>query len=573
MSKIRLQNNNITWNPPAWYVYIFTKTDGILYSRDSAWVDTDLTAQGWWGWAVASVAGKTWVVLLVKADVGLGNVNNTSDLLKPLSTASINALAWKSPTTHTHTWFEASLWNPTVDWQIISSTILWVRSWINPPTWLGWWAVASVAWRTWIVVLTKSDVWLANVNNTTDLLKPLSTATIWALALKEDSLWNPTVDWQVMSSTILWVRSWITPTAWGWWWATTLSWLTDAQNDIVDENLFVWWAWFTGTYYNKQSLGIWTFALDHPNIDNSNPNFWSGNIAVWYNSLTNNTTGYFNSANGSWSMQFNTTGHFNVGMGYQSLHKNTTWYNNIWIGYQALLNNTTWSSNTLSWMLCWYANTTGSFTTGMWLQALYSNQSWNYNVALWLQSMFANISWSYNTATWMTSLYGNTSWGSCSWYWYATMYSNTSWTNNTAIWMRALFSNATGHYNTTIWSYSCYLNSNTTSTVSIGYQSWYSSAWGGHVFIWHKAGYNETWSNKLHISNTITATPLVHWDFTNKNVWFSTTDYAWWVWVQAIANATTVPALSPVGWWVFYSSWWALYWKWSAWTITMVAPA
>lgn len=43
------------------------------------------------GGAVTSVAGKTGVVTLVKADVGLGNVDNTSDANKPVSTAQAAA--------------------------------------------------------------------------------------------------------------------------------------------------------------------------------------------------------------------------------------------------------------------------------------------------------------------------------------------------------------------------------------------------------------------------------------------------------------------------------------------------
>ena len=46
--------------------------------------------------AVDSVAGKTGVVSLVKADVGLGNVDNTSDLNKPISTATQTALNLKA---------------------------------------------------------------------------------------------------------------------------------------------------------------------------------------------------------------------------------------------------------------------------------------------------------------------------------------------------------------------------------------------------------------------------------------------------------------------------------------------
>lgn len=51
---------------------------------------------------VLSVAGKTGAVTLVKADVGLSNVDNTSDVNKPVSTATTTALAGKAATSHTH---------------------------------------------------------------------------------------------------------------------------------------------------------------------------------------------------------------------------------------------------------------------------------------------------------------------------------------------------------------------------------------------------------------------------------------------------------------------------------------
>lgn len=47
--------------------------------------------------AVDSVNGKTGIVVLNKSDVGLGNVNNTSDLNKPISTATQTALNLKAP--------------------------------------------------------------------------------------------------------------------------------------------------------------------------------------------------------------------------------------------------------------------------------------------------------------------------------------------------------------------------------------------------------------------------------------------------------------------------------------------
>ena len=91
--------------------------------------------------AVDSVAGKTGVVTLVKADVGLGNVDNTTDALKPISTATQTALDLKAP--------------------------------ISSPTFTG--TVSGI---------TKAMVSLGNVDNTTDAGKPVSTATQTALDLK-----------------------------------------------------------------------------------------------------------------------------------------------------------------------------------------------------------------------------------------------------------------------------------------------------------------------------------------------------------------------------------------------------
>jgi len=59
-----------------------------------------------WGAApasgVTSVAGRTGDVTLAKGDVGLGNVDNTSDASKPVSTATQTALNTKANSSHTH---------------------------------------------------------------------------------------------------------------------------------------------------------------------------------------------------------------------------------------------------------------------------------------------------------------------------------------------------------------------------------------------------------------------------------------------------------------------------------------
>lgn len=114
---------------------------------------------------VMSVNGKQGTVVLNKADVGLSNVDNTSDANKPVSTATQTALNGK---------YDAS--NPA---NYITSA--------GAP-------VQSVAGKTGIVTLTKADVDLANVDNTSDANKPVSTAQQTAL--------NNKLDKQATSSTI-----------------------------------------------------------------------------------------------------------------------------------------------------------------------------------------------------------------------------------------------------------------------------------------------------------------------------------------------------------------------------------
>lgn len=76
-----------------------TTTDGLM---DNAMVvKLNGIATGAQVNTVASVAGKTGTVTLAKADVGLSNADNTTDLLKPISTATQTALNGKLGTTAT----------------------------------------------------------------------------------------------------------------------------------------------------------------------------------------------------------------------------------------------------------------------------------------------------------------------------------------------------------------------------------------------------------------------------------------------------------------------------------------
>lgn len=176
--------------------------------------------------AVQSVNGKTGVVAISKVDIGLGSVTNTADADKPVSTATQTALDLKIDLTQkgaangvatlgtdgkvpsdqisaiaTGNTFvvddvSARLAVAAAQGDVavqIDTNESWILKQTPASTGANWVkllfpaAVASVSGRTGAVSLTKADVGLNNVDNTTDLSKPLSTAMITALEDKYDS--------------------------------------------------------------------------------------------------------------------------------------------------------------------------------------------------------------------------------------------------------------------------------------------------------------------------------------------------------------------------------------------------
>lgn len=121
--------------------------------------------------AVDSVSGRTGDVVLTKTDVGLANVDNTSDASKPVSTAQQAALDGKQGLDSDLTAI-ASL-SPTND------DVLQRKA--------GAWTNRTPAQVKTDLALTKSDVGLANVDNTSDANKPVSTAQQTALDGKANS--------------------------------------------------------------------------------------------------------------------------------------------------------------------------------------------------------------------------------------------------------------------------------------------------------------------------------------------------------------------------------------------------
>jgi hypothetical protein len=101
---------------------------------------------------VTSVAGRQGAVVLTKIDVGLSNVDNTADTAKPVSTAQQTALNAKENTI------------------VAGTTAQYYRG--------------DKTWAT----NDKASVGLANVDNTSDVSKPVSTAQQTALNAKENTI-------------------------------------------------------------------------------------------------------------------------------------------------------------------------------------------------------------------------------------------------------------------------------------------------------------------------------------------------------------------------------------------------
>jgi len=127
---------------------------------------------------VDSVNGQTGAVSLDKSDIGLGNVDNTSDLDKPISTATQTALDDKIETVVVD---GVTITGNGVD---IPLTATPSSSGVQSVTGDG---VDNTDPSNPIISYPdKSDIGLGNVDNTSDLDKPISNATQAALDLKGD---------------------------------------------------------------------------------------------------------------------------------------------------------------------------------------------------------------------------------------------------------------------------------------------------------------------------------------------------------------------------------------------------
>ncbi|MBQ2649816.1 MAG: hypothetical protein IJF82_20885 [Achromobacter sp.] len=125
---------------------------------------------------------RTGNINITKANIGLGNVDNTSDANKPISTATQTALDNKVDKV-TGKGLSANDFTDT-----LLSKLNGIESGAQVNTVTGVKGSAETSYRTGNINITKANIGLGNVDNTSDVNKPISTATQTALDAKVDKV-------------------------------------------------------------------------------------------------------------------------------------------------------------------------------------------------------------------------------------------------------------------------------------------------------------------------------------------------------------------------------------------------
>lgn len=301
--------------------------DGILYTKKNDGTVVPTGAGDILIPLVQSVAGKIGNVVLSKNDVGLENIDNTSDMSKPVSTAQANAdiaiqqLAAQDASIKMESAKEYAVQRSnhigTQSIDTIDNLSNFIENINVQLENLTESVVFSVNDQTGDVSLDKNDIGLQNVDNTSDLDKPISTAVNNALASKASVSHN---------------------------------------HSLPNENTNIGRSALIGntTGYRNTSIGCDAMSFNTIGFNNTA----LGSPALWQN-----INGFNNTSIGSWNMVFNTSGNENTAIGTGALSNNVNGSNNTSIGTACLFNNTTGLNNTSIGTFSSIANTTGSNNT------------------------------------------------------------------------------------------------------------------------------------------------------------------------------------------------------------------
>ncbi len=229
------------------------------------------------------------------------------------------------------------------------------------------------------------------------------------------------------------------------------------------------------------------------------------NLSLGTNTLTNLTTGSYNTVIGNRALSNNTEGNHNTASGTSALHSNTEGNHNTAVGSDALHSNTEGNNNTASGYYALKKNTTGYENTASGAAALLFNTTGSGNTATGNLALSKSRGADANTAT------GNRA-----------LYQNTSGSRNAATGASVLERNTRGSFNAAFGTEALRNNRNGSRNTAVGFRAGGRNNGSGNIFIGHEAGYNNLFrnvSNKLIIANGHRSTDaLVIGDFSSREV-------------------------------------------------------
>ena len=324
------------------------------------------------------------------------------------------------------------------------------------------------------VAAAKTNLGLNNVDNTSDLNKPISTATQSALDLKAP-INNPTFTGTFIASGITYpgsygtngqvlttdgngTTSWSTPTT-----AVTTVGAIGASSDANGATISGSTLTLTPADATNGGIitnGTQTFAGDKTFSKDLTVNGLT--IGMGKNSTSNST------ALGSEALKSNTTGYFNTATGASTLKANTTGIHNTALGGSALKSNTTGGYNTASGSSAMIQNLSGSYNTAIGNESLFWNTTGSYNTSTGSSALNYNETGIKNTANGSFAITSNTSGNYNSALGYSSLLNSTTGSYNTAIGKDALSTNTTGNHNTVIGNKADVGSNNLENATAIG---------------------------------------------------------------------------------------------------------
>ncbi|MFL0206159.1 hypothetical protein V7S74_05350 [Aquirufa sp. 2-AUSEE-184A6] len=411
--------NSLVWdsNQKTLQVYVsfnqgasYTKVSDqkLLYTPYSLYADTAGKLSGILGITGGGTGAST--AIGARANLGLGNVDNTADADKPISTAAQSALNLKVDKVAGERLINAAEITKLSNQSGVNTGDQDLSSFATTSAVDAALALkaplASPSFTGTVSGITKSMVGLGNVDNTTDASKPVSTATQSALDLKVDKIAGErlinaaeitklgnqsgvnTGDQDLSSfATTTFVQGALIDAALS---VGSISSSSNPSGATISNKIFK----LTPADENNAGIlttgsqnisGVKSFRND---IVVNDINIGKGggaqanNLAIGYTSLLSNTTGRKNIGIGNAALKFNTSGLENIGVGDYALIKNTIGSYNTAIGKESMLNNLSGEGNSAYGVNSLILNNSGSSNTAVGGNTLGSNITGNQNTVI-----------------------------------------------------------------------------------------------------------------------------------------------------------------------------------------------